>query len=479
MGRKRKNLKLEDFDVEVVSSDSAFSEKQHLALNEDWVPEEIDEICYDGGARSGKTYLVILAIISRAWLIPESRHLVARYRLNHLKMSLWRQTLIPILKKNGFREGIDYTINESDLIITFANGSEIYGAGLDDADRVEKIMGTEFNTIFINEATQISYATYQKVSSRLSLNIPSIINKMIIDCNPRNKYHWIYKYFILRQDPESGNALSERRMKRIARRNWTPLDNPYLSKEYVERLSDLTGAEKERLYKGLWVDVEGLVYPMFEQAIVEDFPIPESWDCAGAVDFGYTNPFVFLWFFYDKSNETWYLAKEHYEAEKTVREHCKLIKEFRIPNTFTVADWDAEDRATMAENGITTIQADKDISTGLQAVMQLLSNQKGLKLKIFRSCVKTIEEFSVYSWEPTKEGKNSKEHPVKSFDHAMDAIRYFANKVLGKKFNIITRDLEKVRAEESKRKKPMSADDVRANRLRMMGVDPGYFTKKR
>ncbi len=162
MGRKRKNLKLEDFDVEVVSSDSAFSEKQHLALNEDWVPESIDEICYDGGARSGKTYLVILAIISRAWLIAESRHLVARYRLNHLKMSLWRQTLIPILKKNGFREGIDYKINESDLIITFANGSEIYGAGLDDADRVEKIMGTEFNTIFINEATQISYATYQK-----------------------------------------------------------------------------------------------------------------------------------------------------------------------------------------------------------------------------------------------------------------------------------------------------------------------------
>lgn len=479
MAKLKKRTKPEDFDVEVTTSDSAFSPKQVKALEEDWVPESIDEICYDGGARSGKTFLVIQAIVSRAWLVAESRHLVARFRLNHLKMSLWRQTLVPVLKKLGFRDGTDYKINDSDLIVQFSNGSEIYGAGLDDSDRVEKIMGTEFNTIFINEATQISYSTYQKLVTRLSYNLEDLINKIVIDCNPRNKYHWIYKFFILRQNPETGEALPERRMKRMSRRNWNPLDNPFLSKEILEKLEDLTGAEKERLWKGLWVDVEGLVYPMFEQAIVEDFPIPESWDCAGAVDFGYTNPFVFLWFFYDKSNETWYLAKEHYEPEKTVREHCKIIKEFRIPNLWTIADHDAEDRATMSENGIPTLAADKDVSTGIQAVMQMLSATKGMKLKIFRSCVKVVEEFSVYSWEQTKEGKNAKEIPVKSFDHAMDAIRYFANKVLGKKFNIITKDLNKLREKEERNRKPLNADQVRANRLKSMGVDPGYFTKKK
>lgn len=143
----------------VISKESIFSEKQCIALVEDWANGNIQEICYDGGARSGKTYLVIKSILSRAFLSKGSRHLIARFRLNHLKMSVWRQTILPCLNDMGFRRGSDYELNESELIITLQNGSEIYAAGLDDSTRVEKIMGTEFNSIFINEATQISYST--------------------------------------------------------------------------------------------------------------------------------------------------------------------------------------------------------------------------------------------------------------------------------------------------------------------------------
>ncbi|RHX90272.1 PBSX family phage terminase large subunit [Leptospira yasudae] len=455
-----------------VQRNQVFSEKQPRALDEDWSAPYVQEICYDGGARSGKTYLIIKAIISRAWISPNSRHLIARYRLNHLKISVWKQTLIPCLKEMGFVEDRDFTINESLHILTFTNGSEIYGAGLDDADRVEKIMGTEFCTIFINEATQISYATYQKIKTRLSLVREELLNKLIVDCNPRNRFHWIFKYFVLRQDPETGNALSASRLQRMSRRSWTPLDNPFLSKEYVQMLEELTGAERERLFLGQWIDVEGLVYPKFEEAIVEPFTIPETWDCAGAVDFGYTNPFVFLWLYFDKSNETWYLADEHYEREKTVRTHCEEIKKNRKPNLFIVADHDAEDRATMAECGLATIAADKDISTGIQALMKLLDAKQGVKLRIFRTCVHTIEEFSIYSWVPAKDGKNAKEVPGKDHDHSMDCLRYFALKIVGRKNSIITREKETVKKEIEDR--PVRLSDIQNQRLARLGLQPGF-----
>lgn len=372
----------------------------------------------------------------------------------------------------GFVRGRDFEINESDFVITFQNGSEIYGAGLDDSDRVEKIMGTEFNTIFINESTQISYATFQKIKSRLSYVRPDLVNKLIVDCNPRNRFHWIFKYFVLRQDPETGNALSAQRIARMSRRHWTPLDNPYISDEYKQLLEELTGIERDRLYLGQWVDVQGLVYPMFESSIVEPFEIPVTWDCAGGVDFGYTNPFVFLWFFFDKSNETWYLADEYYVPEKTVRAHCEEIKKKRKPNLFLLADHDAEDRATMAECGFPTIAADKDISTGIQAVIRLLEAKHGIKLRIFRTCVHTIEEFSIYSWEEPKDNKNAKETPVKNHDHAMDVIRYFAQRVIGKKHQVITTPLEKIKRTIEQR--PKGLDALRKERLTRFGIDSGW-----
>ncbi|WP_061218289.1 PBSX family phage terminase large subunit [Leptospira weilii] len=468
--KRRENLQNKKYEFE--SRNKVFSKKQSLAIEEDWSDPHIQEICYDGGARCGKTYLVIKAIISRAWISKESRHLIARYRLNHLKISVWKQTLLPCLRDMGMVRGRDFEINESDFVVTFLNDSEIYGAGLDDSDRVEKIMGTEYNTIFINEATQISYATFQKIKTRLSYVRPDLVNKLVVDCNPRNRFHWIYNYFVLRQDPETGNALSLQRISRMSRRHWTPLDNPYISDEYKQMLEEMTGIERDRLYLGQWVDVQGLVYPKFESAIVEPFEIPLSWDCAGAIDFGYTNPFVFLWFYFDKSNETWYLADEYYVSEKTVRAHCEELKKKRKPNLFLLADHDAEDRATMAECGFLTLTADKDISTGIQAVLRLLEAEHGVKLRIFRSCVHTIEEFSIYSWEDPKDNKNAKEIPIKNHDHAMDALRYFALRVIGKKNQIVTSSLARLKKEMGK--KPKGLDALRKERLSRFGIGESW-----
>lgn len=412
--------------------DFKYSDKQ-IQASKEWLDPAISEILYDGGARCGKTWLICHAFISRAINNPNSRWLIGRYRYNHMITTVWMQTLLPLLKLH-FPEKKLYEIDNKYTIINFFNGSSIWGTGLDEDERVEKIMGSEFNGIFLNEVSQMSFATYQKLKTRLSLKAfneqgKQVKNLIIADTNPRNRYHWAYQYFILNKDPITKQALPEKLISKKFRRHWTPYDNPFLSKDYIENLEGLTGVEAERLLHGEWVNQEGLVYPDYESIICEPFKVESHWLMYGCIDFGYTNPFVYLWCAYDKANETYYIIQEHYEKERTVLEHSKIIKEINRENNynepqFIVADHDAEDRATLEENNIYTIAAEKDIESGIKAVKDLISNKLGIKIRIFRTCVNTIEEMSGYSWNEIEQHKNQKEIPKKVNDHAMDAFRY-------------------------------------------------------
>ena len=84
---------------------------------------------FDGSARCGKTYAIIKFLLAYGYHHKGIRILVARYRFNHAKASVWEQTLLPIL---GKQYAGHYEVNRSDYIITFEWGTEIWLAGLDE-----------------------------------------------------------------------------------------------------------------------------------------------------------------------------------------------------------------------------------------------------------------------------------------------------------------------------------------------------------
>src|SRR4030095_11594366 len=51
-----------------------------------------------GGSRSGKTFTLVRAIAIRAMRAPGSRHLVARFRFNHVITSIWFDTFPKVMK---------------------------------------------------------------------------------------------------------------------------------------------------------------------------------------------------------------------------------------------------------------------------------------------------------------------------------------------------------------------------------------------
>jgi len=114
---------------------------------------EVSKVLLVGGSRSGKTAINLKAIIIRAIKEPNSRHLVCRFAFAHAKQSIWHDSL-PAIHEKAFPE-LKWTENKQDWFIELSNGSTIWLGGLDDKERTDKILGTEYSTIYFNECSQI------------------------------------------------------------------------------------------------------------------------------------------------------------------------------------------------------------------------------------------------------------------------------------------------------------------------------------
>ena len=89
--------------------------------------------------RSGKTFIIVRQIVIRAMRSAGSRHVIFRLRFNHIKQSIFMETLPELFKKDPQLAQIRDKVvwNRSDYFITLPNGSEIWMGGLDDKERPE------------------------------------------------------------------------------------------------------------------------------------------------------------------------------------------------------------------------------------------------------------------------------------------------------------------------------------------------------
>jgi phage terminase large subunit len=74
--------------------------------------------------------------------------------------------------------------------------AEVWFGGLDDEERVDKILGNEYATIYLNECSQISEHARDTAMTRFAQNVPGLKPMMFYDCNPSSTRHWSYRDFI-------------------------------------------------------------------------------------------------------------------------------------------------------------------------------------------------------------------------------------------------------------------------------------------
>lgn len=212
----------------------------------------VKEFLLLGGSRSGKTFIIIYCIIVIASKFAGSRHLIARFRFNHAKASIWKDTLPKVLKICFPELAPLVHWNNQDYYITLPNESEIWLAGIDDAERSEKILGMEFLTIFLNECSQISYDSYTTIKTRLAQFIEGAKNMLFLDENPPSKKHWTFKIWIEGKDPEDNTEIDKSRYEWLRMNPEHNLEN--ISKDYIAFLNSLPARKRKRFLKGEFTD---------------------------------------------------------------------------------------------------------------------------------------------------------------------------------------------------------------------------------
>lgn len=208
-------------------------------------------IMLHGGSRSGKTFILIRAMCIRAMKVAGSRHIIFRFRFNHVKQSVFMETLPKVLQV-CFPD-VPVKWNREDYFITFPNGSEIWISGLDDKDRVEKVLGKEYSTIYFNESSQIPYHSVSMAETRLAQKT-ELVNKVYFDCNPPTKTHWLYAYFFLKINPET--KVPHPKPELYAEMQMNPDGNAEnLPDDYIETVLGALSERKMRRFKnGEWLD---------------------------------------------------------------------------------------------------------------------------------------------------------------------------------------------------------------------------------
>lgn len=208
-----------------------------------------------GGAGSGKTLIALSCVILRAMKKP-SRHLIVRQGFNHVKTSIWHESMPEILKLRF--PGLKIREHKSDFFWSLPNGSEIWIGGTDSKERLDKILGRGLSTIQIEEASQVSFEAFEILRTRLRQK-SGLKLRVICTCNPPNKSHWTYKYFIQKVDIR-GVALKNPDVVSYLYMN--PADNAEnLPSETIDELQSLSGKAYQRFWKGEFNDdTEGALF---------------------------------------------------------------------------------------------------------------------------------------------------------------------------------------------------------------------------
>lgn len=220
-----------------------------------------------GGSRSGKTFQLVKASAVRAMRAPESRHVIFRLRFNAVRQSIGMDTL-PKVMRLRFPDYTSWRYNKTDHFVTFPNklrpkrdAAELWLAGLDDKERVERVLGKEYATLYFNECSQIPYYAVTTALTRLAQKAeytdPSgasriLTNRAYFDLNPVGTGHWSYRLFLEHRNPDGLQAIADPEDYRFMYMN--PADNAEnLDPKYIASLQALPEKQRRRFLDGRYV----------------------------------------------------------------------------------------------------------------------------------------------------------------------------------------------------------------------------------
>lgn len=359
-----------------------------------------------GSAGSGKSYIIGQKIILRC-CNEKIRVLVCRRYASTLRNSCFA-LLKEILAKWQITKYV--SIRETDMTITFPNGSQIIMCGLDTEEKLLSL--NDISTIWIEEAYEVEKTKVEQLNLRMRGAADN--QQLILSWNPISKQSWLYN-FTVEEPPENSVFIHS-----------TYKDNPFLNAEYVAALDEMEtrNPAKYRVYgKGEWgVDTEGLVITNWRKEEFDPMALAASGlEHRAGCDLGWIDKTAIIDTLYDRENRTIYVFNEFYKSGCQLSDIANAMDKMNLTKTKIYVDA-AEPRSIQffKQKGIRA----EPCAKGRDSVKAGLMFLQDSLIVVHPSCQNFITELENFSYIKSKVTGEYTEDTTHEWSHAIDACRY-------------------------------------------------------
>jgi hypothetical protein len=424
------------------------------------------EVMVEGRAGTAKTTGILTKILHRCERFPGSRHLIVRAHRSDLTNSV----LVTLERLMGAEHPEVLRMSRQNRHSYRWGRADIELGGLDEPG---KMFSTEYDTIYMAEATEIPTVDPWELFGRAMRNNKCDYHQRIADCNPGPPSHWLNKRStpasdVLRDSWKTREAYNRLQhfnhhqprdpaahpMRRLVsvhpdnpgywdagRWDWTPQGRTFL-----EELQSMTGHRRSRMLDGRWKVAEGAVYPEFDESrhVIDPITPPADWPVYVGWDPGYDHPSAILWFAV-APNGCLYFFDEIYQGGMGVSEYCALVRRRNAGRTVRAYYADpqqafrhtADSPRSIAEQAadcgihMTPWPRSTDVDAMVNAVRERLKRvdpESGLPapgLKVCRNCANTINEFQSWKFKRNAKGEqlSGDDQYEDKLNDAMDVVK--------------------------------------------------------
>lgn len=386
------------------------SEKQKKVFKWCYTTDYKAIIC-DGAVRSGKTICMVTSFI--LWAMRNFNG--ATFGIcGKTVASAERNIIRPLQVIVDINHYYKVTYRRSSHMLTVENKTHknyFFIFGGKDESSYTLLQGITLSGIFFDEVALMPENFVNQGIARC-LSVPD--SRYWFNCNPESPAHWFYKRWIL--NAEEQNALHL---------HFLMYDNPILTeREIKEAEKRFSGVFYDRYIQGLWSVAEGLVYPMYKDALCKS---PDSYaeKYMMSIDYGTQNAFAaILWGLYNGvwiAVDCYYYSGREKGIQKTDDEYGRDLEAFfenNLPATYpkikTIIDPSAASFIALLAKSrhFKPLRANNDVLDGIRETATAM--QLG-KIKISENLLPIIKEFEGYVWDD----KSGDDKPVKVNDHCL------------------------------------------------------------
>jgi phage terminase large subunit len=263
-------------------------------------------------------------------------------------------------------------------------------------DEPQKIRGRKRDLLFINEGNELNWEDFFQLNIRTN-------ERIILDFNPSDEFHWIYDKVIPREDCDFFQT--------------TYLDNPFLEPSLIKEIERLKGTD-ENYWK-----IYGLGERGQSRSLIFDFTtcetIPNTAKLLGmGLDFGYSNdPTSLVKTYID--GDFMYIEELLYRTEMTNQDIGKQFELLGLDRRQEI--WaDSAEPKSIAE----IHKMGWNIKPTFKGAINLsIDMMRRYKIVVTKDSHNLIKEFKNYKYIEDKNG-NVTNKPFDAFNHAIDATRY-------------------------------------------------------